>query len=307
MPGKTTKQAQAGAVVLESHGGARRKLETQLDRMGFQVFSCSTVEQAVERVDQDWPVLVMASVGVADADLCEYVLNVSESRPALALIVPKGKERKAAGLPADVRLFRPYNDDTFQAAVELLKKLGVSRRREAQLERMVEERGGVLKGGGDDRRRLYHIDFFKQLLLVEIRRAKRYGYPLSVLLLSLDPYRLPPGRLTTRRQVRSAVARAVSDSIRDIDIPVYVGQEKLLVLLPHTDVEGARKVGRRLVRQIEKGSLTHRGEEIQVTASIGVAGTSRGRRVSFAKLMSDARKALEEARRGGGNRVTIVS
>lgn len=300
------KQASSSVVVLESHGGARRRLEAQLDRLGFQVLGSGAIEHAVELVDQHWPVAVLASVGAADADFCEYVLNVSEPRPALALLVPKGKERKAAGLPADVRLFRPYNDETFQAVVELLKRLGVSRRREAQLERMVEERGGTLKGG-EDRQRLYHIDFFKQLLLVEIRRAKRYGYPLSVLLLSLDPYRLPPGRLTTRRQVRSAVARAVSDSIRDIDIPVYVGQEKLLVLLPHTDVDGARKVGSRLVRQIEKGSFTHRGERISVTASIGVSGTSRGRRVSFSQLMSDARKALESARRSGGNAVIIGS
>jgi diguanylate cyclase (GGDEF)-like protein len=294
------------AVILEPHSGARRKMAGQLSEQGFEVHDTGAAEEAVELMDARRPVVVVASAAAADEDFCRYVLSVCEWRPALALVVPKGKEEEAAGYPADTHLFRPYADETFLSVLEVLHRLGLSRRREAELERMVEERGGALRVSGGSHSRLYHIDYFKQLLLVEIRRAKRYGYPLSLMLLSVDPYRLPPGQLTTRREVRASVAQAVSNSIRDIDIPVYVGQEKLLVLLPHTDVEGGKKVGRRLVRQISRSASQAGDAHIRVTASIGVSGTRRGRRVSFSKLMTDARKALHQARTHGGNTVVAL-
>src|SRR5260370_38939973 len=44
----------------------------------------------------------------------------------------------------------------------------------------------VTSSGGQDADRMLHIDLFKTLLPLEIRRARRHGYPVSICVVALD-------------------------------------------------------------------------------------------------------------------------
>src|SRR5262249_23215683 len=151
-----------------------------------------------------------------------------------------------------------------------------------------------------------HFEFFKRLLLFEIRRAKRYAYELALCLVALDP--LPGvGSLAPeiRKDLEAGIAVAIRSAIRDIDIPVHYSEGRYLVFLPHTDARGAAMVGRRIAQRIRRGIYREGGITVSPTASLGIAGLRKGKGVSFSRLIRDAQVALRAAQLKGGDQVIL--
>jgi len=296
----------ARILLIEPQKTARENLFETLEALGYDVAVATDREEAADQVDAFAPELVLSSHSVMDADLGNYLREVADVPAAVVVMFPRGTknpDRLAADLGADGGFCRPVSRDNFMLVLRLSEAIAEAREDASALRCRAHELGERLERLGDVRpgQRFYHYEFFKHLLLVEIRRAKRYKYPVSVCLVELDPYRLPPGQLMARREIRAGVARAVSESIRDIDIPVYVGGERILIVLPHTPQDGANKVANRVARLIREG-MHPVGDDVQsITASIGVSGLDQNRRLSFSQLIRDAQKALESAREKGGD------
>jgi diguanylate cyclase (GGDEF)-like protein len=297
-------------LLVEPQKTARANLKETLEALGYEVEVTTSKEEAVAALDHFVPHIVLASKGAVDDDFCAYVRTLSDTHAAVLLIFPRGTKNpdlKAERMGADGGFSRPVSRESFMVMLNMSRRIAACRREIAEQEQRAAELGERLERIGDMRpgQRFYHYEFFKHLLLVEIRRAKRYKYPLSVCLIEVDAYRLPPGHLMARREIRSGVARAVSESIRDIDIPVYVGGERILLVLPHTPVQGATKVARRVSRLIREGLYPIGDDVLHVTASIGVSALDENKRLTFSQLIREAQSALESARAKGGN--TIVA
>jgi len=298
----------ARILLIEPQKAAREALFKTLESLGYDVVVATDREEAADQVDAFEPDVVLSAHTLMDVDLGTYLREVAEVPAAVVVIFPrstKNPAQRAEELGADGGFCRPVSRDAFTLVLRLAETIAAARQDAGALRRHNDELGERLERLGDVRpgQRFYHYEFFKHLLLVEIRRAKRYKYPLSVCLVELDPYRLPPGQLSARRDIRAGVARAVSESIRDVDIPVYVGGERILIVLPHTPEEGAKKVARRVVRLIGEGYYPV-GDDVQdITASVGVSGLDQTRRLSFAQLIREAQKALKSAQQEGGNAI----
>jgi len=146
---------------------------------------------------------------------------------------------------------------------------------------------------------LQPFELFQRALELELKRAKRFKYSLSVALFAVEipPPPPPPG---VRGILRARAGNALIHSIRDIDTATEIDQERFLVLLPYTDLTGAAEVARRIIAAVADGApviATGRSFAPRVVGS--VAGGNPGQQVSFSKLMRDATRALEEARRDG--------
>ncbi|MEM1010312.1 MAG: diguanylate cyclase [Myxococcota bacterium] len=94
--------------------------------------------------------------------------------------------------------------------------------------------------------------------------------------------------------------KALKTSIREIDIPTRFSQEHTLVLLPHTDDEGAIEAATRLQRQLRAHDIPNAAK---FTVSIGVTTSPQQQAFKFTDLLRDATKALREVQRQGGNGV----
>jgi GGDEF domain-containing protein/xanthosine utilization system XapX-like protein len=137
---------------------------------------------------------------------------------------------------------------------------------------------------------------FKQVLELELKRARRYHYQLSVCQLALNRGD-PPPPVAIVHQLRMKVVRAVRSAIRDIDYPVEIADDRFLVLLPYTDTIGATLVARRILGAIrDAGPVPDAGRAWTPAVSCGVAGVPPGQPVSMAQLMRDAGEALRSAR-----------
>jgi diguanylate cyclase (GGDEF)-like protein len=138
----------------------------------------------------------------------------------------------------------------------------------------------------------YTLPLFREILFVEVKRARRYGLPLALALLQFDP---PAVSGPKRGQLLAGLARVVRDSLRDTDLPVQFSQEQVLLVMTHTELAGALTVCERIRERVEKASFT---------ISVGVcASPMPGKALSVADLVQNAQKCLSAARGQGGNRV----
>src|SRR6188472_3551110 len=96
---------------------------------------------------------------------------------------------------------------------------------------------------------LFSLSQIMHLMRVEFGRAQRYGYPLSVLVIGVD--RLGHLRdlygYDAKEAILDEVARLLQAETRTCDFLGRMLDDRLLAVVPHTDVDGARILAQRLL------------------------------------------------------------
>lgn len=140
----------------------------------------------------------------------------------------------------------------------------------------------------------------ERLLGAELRRAERYGRPLSVVLLDIDHFK----RINDEHghAVGDAVLRDVADrvraTIRQNDALVRWGGEEFLVVLPETHAEGARVAAERIRAVVGREPA---GPGVPATLSGGVSTASAGDDQD--SLVQRADEHLYRAKHAGRDRI----
>jgi len=132
-----------------------------------------------------------------------------------------------------------------------------------------------------------------------VARVERYGGDLALMLVDLDHFKQVND--TYGHQAGDVVLVRAGDilrsQLREADHKGRYGGEEFLVVLPETDREGAQQMGERLRAEFAMTTTSHRGKNIQVTCSIGVACHEPG--VSAEELLRRADSAMYRAKRAG--------
>jgi len=87
---------------------------------------------------------------------------------------------------------------------------------------------------------------FKELMVQEIAAARRYEIPLSILAIEAQNPAHPPEDSMEYREGMHAIARHFKDTFRSADLLFRWGRELFVVVMPHTDVQGAEIAARKL-------------------------------------------------------------
>ena len=98
------------------------------------------------------------------------------------------------------------------------------------------------------------LDMFHSFLSLELRRVDRYGFPLSLMDVAVDPLPEDAGNWSKALddQLGPALTSAIRATLRDIDLSSAVTNRELLVLLPHTGpFDAARATLQALVAGVE--------------------------------------------------------
>jgi len=133
-----------------------------------------------------------------------------------------------------------------------------------------------------------------------LRRSRRSGQPLSVILADLDHFK----KVNDARghaagdDVLKGVAREFVASLREQDTVGRWGGEEFVVLLPDTDLAGALRAAENLRRRVE-GLAIEAGEGF-LTVSLGVAEYRPG--TDIEETVARADRALYRAKEEGRNR-----
>ncbi len=145
---------------------------------------------------------------------------------------------------------------------------------------------------------------FDERLLGEIERARRTQCPLALCLLDIDHFKKfnDTHGHQVGDQVLQAVARALDETVRKMDLVARYGGEEFAVIAPECNLTKASSLAGRLRETIEEIELEVGGHKLRVTTSIGVAFAQwPAFQRSPADLIKAADAKLYEAKRAGRN------
>ena len=145
----------------------------------------------------------------------------------------------------------------------------------------------------------------------EFSRAKRYGYPFSLILIDIDrfkeindTYGHPIGDLVLKQ-----IGALLKNDIRSTDLLGRYGGEEAMILLPHTGLAGAKILAERLRKKVDinpfpADSSVPPRTSLHCTISGGIAAATQEIR-SARQLVERADTALSRAKKAGKNRTAV--
>jgi len=268
-------------------GPAAAALRRDLAARGCTVDEVRPAEAAARAVAGGYGAALVRAGGIAEAAV-RALRAAAALLPVIVLSGERGEAADAEGLGVDGVLAPPLTTSAIGTACTLAGRLREAAARAAALE----ARLAAARGDRD-------LDFLKRLLFVEVKRSRRYGYPLSLALVALDGWDALAAKLSRKARTErlAELLGVVTRTLRDIDLAVPFADERIVVMMPHTGADGGLRVARRLCAAIRD----HAGAP-WVTASVGVASHAGDGTVSFGALVRRAGAALARARAEGGDR-----
>lgn len=188
-------------------------------------------------------------------------------------------------------------EEAERAREDLATEVSARRMVEGELRRIAVTDGltGVLNRRG-----------FDEIARTMTATARRYGHPLSVIAIDIDHFKRVNDVYghAAGDAVLVGVAQIINAELRqDSDAVSRMGGEEFMVLLPHTDAEGAAIVAERLRRRVMETPITIGEQAITVTASFGVRNMPECGNTE--RMLIEADAALYTAKQSGRNCVVV--
>lgn len=180
---------------------------------------------------------------------------------------------------------------------------------EQSLRSVVEEKSRLattdaLTGAGNRRYLMRH-------LARELKRVRRFGGEIAVLLLDIDHFKHVNdrhGHAVGDEVLKEFAARIGVGLPREYDWFARTGGEEFVVVLPQTNVAGARVVAEKLRAAVAAEPLITTAGPLDVTVSIGIgaleATPARMQETTVDQLLDLADRCLYRSKEGGRNRVS---
>lgn len=270
----------------------------------YTVLVAKSGAMALRRAKEDKPDLILLDIVMPDMSgfgVIEELKQAPETREIPVICITglsnAKDEEKGFFLGAVDYITKPFNNAIVKARVR--NQIDILRHM-----RTIERLGLI-----DPLTALPNRRCFDSQVSVEWSRAIREKTPISMLAIDVDffkpyndTYGHPQGDAMLVR-----LAEVFSSALhRSTDLAARVGGEEFVVLLPNTDLAGAKTIAEKLRERVESQKIPMPGSEADasVTISIGVSCDHPTKDSSMERFMSKADKALYAAKAAGRNRVS---
>jgi two-component system, cell cycle response regulator len=155
---------------------------------------------------------------------------------------------------------------------------------------------------------LANLRAFRARIDDEVKRARRYGTPLTAVMADMDhlkPVNDTLGHAAGDRAI-AAVAAVIRGELRETDFGARYGGDEFVLLLPHTTADEGRVLAERICARLKEATLEVTGRRISIGASFGVACLPHdGPDTAAEALVRAADAALYRAKRAGRGCVEV--
>lgn len=299
-------------LIVEDHPAVRKQLEFTLSKAGFDTASVENGRQALELFSRNFfPILLTDWMmpEMSGLELCHTIrITPTPGYVYIILLTAKSlKEDIVSGLKAgaDDYLSKPFDTEELIARI----KTGI---RILSLENTLKKANKEIRllSITDPLTKCYNRSYLADKLPDEIKRARRYKRSLSIALCDIDHFKRindTHGHQVGDR-ILNIVVKQLMNSIRSgVDWIARYGGDEFLIVLPETDISGARNMASRLNCELAKHTITVEEHTVQVTASFGITGIDRftlEKYISPDLLIRTADDCLYQSKADGRNRIT---
>jgi len=149
---------------------------------------------------------------------------------------------------------------------------------------------------------------FYVFLTHELKRASRQRYPVSLILIDIDDFKLYNDTLghTVGDAYLKELAQLISSQIRDVDLAARYGGEEFAVVVPYAGIEVGKKVAKRIHEAIRSHKFAAAPEERyeNLTVSLGLA-VYPADAWKIEDLIEQADQMLYKAKENGKNQLCV--
>ncbi len=282
-------------------------IATRLRFRGYQVEEATHGSEALAKVQQACPDLILLDVMLPDIDGYEISRRIKgdEGLPYIPIILVTARDStqdKITGLDAgaDDYLTKPINFPELEARVRSMLRI-------KRLQDELEEKNRELEhlSISDGLTGLFNHRHIHGLLHEEFERVNRTGDCLTVAMFDLDRFKGVNDSYGHQAgdRVLQEFAGILRENAREIDRLGRYGGEEFMVMLPETGVEDGAVFVERVRRDVARRPFDiGRDEPLHLTVSAGVATYPNGVETPE-ELVRRADEALYAAKAAGRDRV----
>ena len=262
----------------------RKLQQTFLDSEGYDVIIARDGEEALEKIKNDSPDLILLDVMMPKMNGFEVCQNLKRNEstrfiPIILVTALNEIEDKVKGVEAgaDDFICKPFNKYELLVRVKSLLRI---KHLHDELEKKVIELEIAKKklyqlSITDGLTKLYNYRYFDDQLNHELTRAKRHDLNVSVAMLDLDYFKSyndthghPAGDYVLKK-----IGRLLHSNIRKIDIAARYGGEEFALILIESDKDAAATVANKIRDLIEKYPFKNQNTQPngKITVSMGIA------------------------------------
>lgn len=246
--------------------------------------ACKIIKKKTEV--KDIPVIMVT--GKTEVD---YLKKAFDAGAMDYIRKPINKVELLARTNSAIKLIRKEKE--LQQAVELLEKANKELEQMASIDGLTE---------------IANRKLFDTTLEKEWSRAKRNRGSLALLMMDIDNFKAyndTYGHQGGDKCLKKLAKLFEKLAFRPGDLAARYGGEEFAVILPKTDLLGAKKVAERMRQEVENLQLEHEASQVSdyVTVSVGLAVAEPVVKAGEKKLIEAADEALYRAKKAGRNRV----
>jgi diguanylate cyclase (GGDEF)-like protein len=303
-------------LIADQSPAVRASLAVTLARMGHKPVLADGGLAAIRAYEKQRPDVALIDVSMQDADGYEVARAMREGDPGewVPIVFMAGLQDEASlerGIEAggDDYLVKPISRVMLAAKLRSIQRAATLRQRLIVLsgELMAANRQLANAAGEDTVTRLPNKRAFEQRLAQELARARRGRDPVTVMIIEIDFF----GRYVDYfgREQSNETLRLVANTLRSQckrggDLVARYDDDRIAMILPNTQAQGAVVFGAILQRAANALALNHPKSDIasHVTLSAGITTCVPDNDSSNESLVMRAEEALFTARETGRNR-----
>lgn len=295
-------------MVVDDSATQRAVISEYLKPLEAEVILMASGQEALGALDEHNPDLIILDVempGLSGFETCKAMRGFLQEQwiPIVYLTASNNSDSLVEGLQVggDAFLSKPVQADVLQAIAKAMLRISSIQSELLEANKKLND--------------LAHFDVLTQIMnrrgyedmLARLwSNHKRQHSDLTLMLMDIDHFKLYNdnyGHIEGDQCLR-AVAQALKATLhRPIDVLARYGGEEFVVLLPNTDLEGAKVVAQKFVEAMATANIEHKHSSAagHVTVSIGICQSHNDLEDSH-QLLKLADEALYSAKEEGRNR-----
>jgi two-component system cell cycle response regulator len=285
-------------------------IQSLLKDMPLRVETAWTGGEAISRIHSAKLDLILLDILLPDMtgfEICQRLKTTENNHdtPVIVITCLHDFESKITGaeLGADDYLVKPVNKQELTARIKVLLE------KKRQLDKLRAHYETALNSAIYDwLTGVFNHGYLKKFLDLEIKRSLRQSYPVCLLMIDIDDFKIYNDSLghAAGDIILKELAQVAKNSTREVDLVCRYGGDEFSVVLPYADHEGSFKVAKRIEQAIHAHNfLQGQCEQLKrLTCSMGLA-VFPSDALTVEELIRKADEMLYLAKQRGKDRICV--